>query len=105
MRYAALLLALVALVGCAGAQRQIHVVTRYEVVSVPESLYRCPELPLPPFAPDSAAQQLSQRYDLQIADYLLELYGAGAICRKALGDVREFLRKAGEEIEKSNAEY
>jgi len=97
-------LALVAfLASCAGApKKEFHTLVQYKVLSPPESLYRCPEVPSPPPAPETPSAQLVERYDRQVADYILDLYRTGKVCKKSLNDVRTFLEKARIEIEKTN---
>lgn len=101
-----IVIALVALLaGCSGApKKEFHSLTQYKVVSVPESLYRCPDIPLPPPVPETPSRQVLERYDRQIAEYILELYETGRVCKDSLGDIREWIKNAEAEVEKTNEE-
>ncbi len=93
------------LAGCSGAPKKtFHETIQYKVVSVPESLYRCPDIPLPPPVPDTAEKQILERYDRQVAEYVVQLYESGKVCKESLEDIRKWIEQAEAEVEKTNAE-
>lgn len=103
MKTSIVLVLMLLLVSCAGApKKELHTLVQYKVIRPPESLYRCPDVPLPPPAPETPSAQLVERYDRQVADYILELYKTGRVCKESLQDVRDFIEQAGIEVEKAN---
>lgn len=93
------------LTACGGAPKRVsHETTQYKVVSVPESLYRCGDIPTPPPLPVSVTRELAERYDRQVAEYILELYEMGVTCKASLESIREWIRAAEAEVEKTNQE-
>ena len=60
----------------------IHI--KKEVVMPSEAQFRCPELPI-------VTADIDNLTDTEVADYLLQLYEAGSICKDSLEGVRQFL--------------
>ena len=99
----ALVIALIA--GCGGAPKRVsHETTQYKVVSVPESLYRCEAIPAPPSLPVSVTRELQERYDRQVAEYILDLYETGVTCKASLDSIRAWIEQAEAEVQKTNEE-
>jgi hypothetical protein len=61
--------------------------TQTIVVMPSESQLRCPDLPVVP-------SNIETMTDVDVADYILELYKAGRICKGSLEGVKEFLLEA-----------
>lgn len=70
------------LVGCGSTPERVVTVTNPVVVVPPESMYNCPDLPPIPSAGTT---------DVAIAEYVLDLYKSGRLCKESLEDVRRFL--------------
>lgn len=88
-----LVLLTVILVGCTSIQDRVVTVRQPIVVTPPESMFKCPEMPvLPP--PGTT--------DVAVADYILRLYQTGRLCKESLGDVKQFLIDAKKIAEDDN---
>lgn len=61
--------------------------TQTVVVMPSESQLRCPDLPVVP-------SNIETMTDVDVAEYILELYKAGRICKGSLEGVKDFLLKA-----------
>lgn len=73
---------LVLLAGCTSIQEKVVTVREPVVVMPPESMFKCPEMPILP--PPGTT-------DVAVADYILRLYQTGRLCKDSLGDVKQFL--------------
>ncbi len=75
------------LVGCASAPTPIITRTKTIVVMPSEAQLRCPELPMVP-------ENIEIMTDADVAEYILELYKTGRICKGSLKGVKNFLLEA-----------
>ncbi len=71
--------------------------TETVVVMPSESQLRCPDLPVVP-------SNIETLTDVDVADYLLELYKAGMICKGSLEGVKDFLIRAQKITQETNNE-
>lgn len=83
------------LAGCSSMPKPIITRTQTVVVMPSESQLRCPELPAVP-------SNIETMTDADVADYILELYKAGRICKGSLEGVKEFLLKAQKITQETN---
>ncbi len=83
------------LVGCSSTPKVPIVRTQTVVVMPSESQLRCPDLPVVPTA-------VGTMTDADVADYILELYKAGRICKGSLEGVKDFLLKAQKITQETN---
>jgi len=86
---------LVILLGCGTTQGPVVVRTQTVVVMPSESQLRCPELPAVP-------TNIESMTDADVADYILELYKTGRICKGSLEGVKNFLLEAQKITRESN---
>ena len=82
MKKICLAIVVVLAAGCSSMQERVVTVTKPVVVVPPESMFNCPDMPDIP-GPGTT--------DVAVADYILELYETGKICKESLRDVRQFL--------------
>ena len=81
--------------GCAGNPKRVLSVQEKQVVVMPsDAQFRCPELPIVP-------ENIDNLMDTEVADYLLQLYESGKICRDSLEGVKQFLIDAQKGIDKA----
>ena len=74
------------LVGC-GTTKPLITRDRSVVVMPNEAQLRCPDLPMVP-------TNIERMTDTDVAEYILELYQTGRICKSSLEGVRDFLLEA-----------
>ncbi len=75
------------LAGCSSAPKPFITRTKTVVVMPSESQLRCPELPTVP-------ENIETMTDADVAEYILELYKTGRICKGSLEGVKSFLLEA-----------
>lgn len=75
------------MVSACSATKPNMVRTQTIVVMPSESQLRCPDLPVVP-------SNIETMTDVDVADYILELYKAGKICKGSLEGVKDFLLEA-----------
>lgn len=82
---------------CGTATKPNIIRTELVVVMPSESQLRCPDLPVVP-------SNIETLTDVDVADYILELYKAGMICKGSLEGVKDFLIKAQKITQETNNE-
>lgn len=94
MKKICLAIVVVLAAGCTSMQEKVVTVTKPIVVMPPESMYRCPDLP-----PIPVEEGLT---DVDVANYVLQLYETGRVCKSSLDDVKQFLIEAKKIAEEGN---
>jgi hypothetical protein len=90
MKKFAIILALGAsmfLAGCQHDEIQMYK-TQYQAIVPPDTFYECPKRPPRPTAPEGKIR------DSQVAEYIVRLNQAHAVCSRSLEAIREFARQA-----------
>ncbi len=87
-------LSILLIVGCATTSDPVSVQYKNKVVMPSDAQLRCPDLPIVP-------SDIGNLTDVQVAEYLLDLYQAGKICKQSLAAVKKFLEDAQQAIDEA----
>jgi len=80
-------IAMLGMLSACGTTKPNIIRTETVVVMPSEAQLRCPDLPVVP-------SNIETMTDVDVAEYILELYKAGRICKGSLEGVKDFLLEA-----------